>query len=88
MNATTPQPTTRATPFVTRCQDGYDKTNPAVRAEKQYSLWNIFGLLFGYTATPRRIDFVCLRCGAFFEPITDRRVLRKFRYREPRIDER
>src|SRR5262245_2365495 len=32
MNATTPEPTTHATPFVTHCRDGYDKTHPAVRA--------------------------------------------------------
>ena len=78
---------TPATPFVTRCRDGYDKTHPAVRAVNRYSLWGIFGMLFGCTATPRRIDFVCPRCGSVFGSITDRATLRKFRYGEPRIDE-
>ena len=88
MNATTPEPTTPATPFVTRCRDGYDKTHPAVRAVYRYSIWSTFALLMGYTALPRRIDFVCPSCGAVFHSITDRKELAKFRYREPRIDER
>jgi hypothetical protein len=80
--------TTRATPFVTRCRDGYDKVNPAVRAVYHYPWWSVFLLLFGYTALPRRIDIACPVCGAVFNSITDRKELEKFRYREPRPDER
>jgi hypothetical protein len=88
MNTTTPEPTPPATPFVTRCRDGYDKTHPALRAVYHYGWWSSFGMLMGYTALPRRIDIVCPRCGAVFHSITDRKQLAKFRYREPRIDER
>src|SRR5262249_46225096 len=87
MNATTPEPTTQAATFVTRCRDGYDKANPAVRAVYHHGFWSVFGLLIGYTALPRRIDIVCSQCGAVFNSITDRRELAKFRYREPRVDE-
>ena len=88
MNATTPEPTTHATPSVTRCRDGYDKASPAVRAVYRYGWWSVFGLLIGYTALPRRIDIVCPECGVVFNSIHDPRELAKFRYREPRIDER
>ena len=76
------------TPFVTRCRDGLDKASPAVRAVYQYPWWSVFFLLFGYTALPRRIDIVCPTCGAVFNSITDPKELAKFRYREPRPDER
>jgi hypothetical protein len=77
-----------ATTFVRRCQDGYSKTSPAVQAVYRYGLWSVFGLMFGYTALPRRIDVVCPKCGALFESITKRKLLEKFRYREPRVYER
>ena len=80
--------TTSATRFATRCRDGYDKANPAVRAVYHYPWWSVFLLLFGYTALPWRIDIVCPVCGALFSSITDRKELEKFRYREPRVDER
>ncbi|HJZ54383.1 MAG TPA: hypothetical protein VKE74_05470 [Gemmataceae bacterium] len=76
------------THFVTCCRDGYDKTHPAVHAVYRYDMWSTFSLLIGYTALPRRIDIVCTKCGALFNSITDRRALEKFRYREPRSDER
>jgi hypothetical protein len=88
MNATNPEPTTQATPFVTRCPDGYVKTDPAVRAVNRYGWSSGLALLLGYTALPRRIDIVCPICGAVFNSITDRKELEKFRYREPNIDER
>jgi len=86
--ATTPEPTTHAANFVTRCRDGYDKTHPAVRAVYDYGWWSTFAMLMGYTALPRRIDFVSPSCGTVFDSITDRKELAKFRYREPRIDGR
>jgi hypothetical protein len=76
------------TPTVTRCRDGLDKTHPAVRAVYDYGIWSTFSLVFGYTALPRRIDLVCPACGTVFGSITDPKELRKFRYREPRPDER
>ena len=88
MNATTPEPTTHATTFVTRCRDGYDITDPALRAVYYYGWSSTFATLLGYTALPRRIDIVCPECGAVFHSITGRKELEKFRYREPRIDER
>jgi hypothetical protein len=88
MSATTSKPTTDATPFTTRCRDGLDKTHPAVRAVYHYGWWSVFTLLFGYTGLPRRIDFVCPACGAVFGSITDPKELAKFRYRDPRPDER
>jgi hypothetical protein len=65
-----------------------DKTDPAVRAVYDYGWWSTFSLLLGYTALPRRINFVCPTCGAVLGSITDRKELEKFRYREPRPDER
>lgn len=88
MNATNLEPTTQATPFVTRCPDGYVKTDPAVRAVYHYRWTSTFAMLLGYTALPQRIDIVCSQCGAVFNSIADRRELEKFRYREPNIDER
>jgi hypothetical protein len=88
MSATTSGPATNTTPFVTRCRDGYDKAHPAVRAVYQHGWLDTFWLLLGYTALPRRIDIACPRCGAVFNSITDRKELAKFRYREPRPDER
>ena len=76
------------TPFVTRCRDGYDKTYPGLQAVYDYGWWSTFSLLMGYTALPRRIDIVCPTCGALFNSITDPEELAKFRYREPRRDER
>jgi hypothetical protein len=80
MNATTPEPTAHATPFVTRCRDGYDKTHPAVPAVYRYSSWKLFALYMGYTILPWRIDYVCSSCGAVFDSITDRNELEKLRY--------
>ena len=88
MNATTATTATTTTPFVTRCRDGYDKTSPVVQAVYQYGWLGPSLLLLGYTALPRRIDIVCPKCGEMFNSITDRKELAKFRYREPRIDER
>jgi hypothetical protein len=80
--------TATTTPAVTRCPDGLDKTHPAARAVYDYGFWSTFSLLFGYTALPRRIDLVCPVCGSVLGSITDRKELAKFRYREPRPDER
>jgi hypothetical protein len=88
MSATASEPTTSGTTFVTRCRDGYEKTNPVVRAVYHHGWWSTFSMLMGYTALPRRIDIVCPVCGAVFRSITDRTEREKFRYREPRPDER
>jgi hypothetical protein len=79
---------TTTTPSLTRCRDGYDKTNPVVQPVYHYGWWSTFSLLMGYTALPQRIDFVCPRCGTVFGSITDRKALEKFRYRPPHVDER
>jgi hypothetical protein len=88
MSAKASELTTNAMPFVTRCRDGYEKTNPVVRAVYQYGWLGPSLLLMGYTALPRRIDFVCPECGQMFGSITEPKELAKFRYREPRPDER
>jgi hypothetical protein len=59
-----------------------------VQAVYQYSGLGHVWLMFGYTSLPRRIDIVCPVCGAVFNSITDRKELEKFRFREPRPDER
>ena len=68
---------------VTRCRCGHDITHPLVRPVKRYSLWGAMALMMGFTARPIRIDFVCGQCGAEFEPITNRKMLERFRYDEP-----
>jgi hypothetical protein len=80
--------TASATRFVSRCRDGYDKASPAVWAEYHCPWWSVFFLLFGYTALPSRIDIVCPVCGVVFNSITGHPEREKFRYREPRPDER
>jgi hypothetical protein len=82
------EPTMSTTSVVTCCRDGHDKTYPGLQAVYHYGMWSTFSLMFGYTALPRRIDIVCPSCGALFSSITDRKALEKFRYREPRVDER
>jgi len=88
MSTTTLTPPATAMPFVTRCRDGYTKTSPEVQVNYQYSGLGLIWLMFGYTALPRRIDFVCPSCGEVFGSITDRMELEKFRFREPNPDER
>ena len=87
-NATTPEPTTPATPSVTRCRDGCDKNSPAVYPVKRYGLLGAMLLVMGYTARPKRIDILCPSCGTVFDSITDPVELEKFRYGEPQIGER
>ena len=88
MSATTPEPTTNATPFVTRCRDGYDKNHPALRPVKRYGFWGAMAPDDGLHRPAERIDIVCPACGAVFSSITDPAELEKFRYGEPRIGER
>jgi hypothetical protein len=38
----------------------------------------------GYTARPARVEFTCAACGAVFDTITNRAMLERFRYDEPR----
>lgn len=73
---------------VKRCACGFDKTHPRVRPEKEYSFWGqlIFGLM--YTPLPTAIRYRCGICKDVVGEITDVAVLEKFRYREPRPEER
>lgn len=70
------------------CRCGFDKTHPRVRPEKEYSFWGqlIFGLM--YTPLPTAIKYRCGVCKSVVGEITDPALLEKFRYREPRMDER
>jgi hypothetical protein len=45
-------------------------------------------LIMGFTARPRRIDWVCRTCGTVIDSITDRETLERFRYDEPRPDDK
>ena len=80
--------TATPTPTVVRCRHGRDKSDPAVRAEYRYGFIASFALLSGYTALPKRIDFICPDCGTVVGSITDRPTLKKFRFHEPRPHER
>ena len=71
-----------------RCRCGHDKKHPRVRPEKEYSFWGqlIFGLM--YTPLPTAIRYRCGICKGVVGEIKDPAVLEKFRYREPRPEER
>jgi hypothetical protein len=71
-----------------RCRCGHDKKHPFVRPVKVYSALGqiAFGLLF--TPLPKAINLTCGRCGEIVHTITDPEALQRFRYREPRPDER
>jgi hypothetical protein len=71
-------------PVVTRCRCGHEKADPSVLPVRRYSFWGVMCLLMGYTARPVRIDFSCATCGAVFDSITNRTMLERFRYDEPR----
>ena len=73
---------------VERCACGHDKTHPRVRPEKEYSFWGqlAFGLM--YTPVPKAIRFRCGVCKAVVSEIHDPKSMERFRYREPRMDER
>ena len=77
-----------AEPAVPRCRCGHDKRHPMVRPEKVYSEWGQVAFLFLYTPLPKAIKLVCGVCGDVVDTITDRESLQRFRYREPRIEER
>lgn len=70
------------------CRCGYDKRHPRIRPEKHYTFWGqlIFGLV--YTPLPIRIDFRCGVCKQVVGSIDDPATLEKFRFREPRPEER
>lgn len=70
------------------CRCGFDKTHPRVRPEKEYSFWGqlIFGLM--YTPLPTAIRYRCGVCKIVVGEVTDPALLEKFRYREPRPEER
>ena len=72
--------------FVTHCQCGHDKSSPSVKAVRRYSLWGMMGLIMGYTPLPKRIDVICVKCGAVFDSITNKETLERFRYEEPGPD--
>jgi hypothetical protein len=78
--------TTPAEAQVTRCRCGNDKTSPLVYPVKRYGLFGAMALNMGFTALPKRIDWVCSTCGTVIDSITDPETLERFRYSEPRPD--
>lgn len=71
-----------------RCRCGYEKTDPHVRPEKEYTFWGqlAFGLM--YTPVPKVIRYRCGICKGVVGTIDDPELMQRFRYREPRVDER
>jgi len=51
-------------------------TDPAVSAEPRYGFWRSMTLLFGVTAGPKRIDYVCMSCGTVIASSSDAALLR------------
>jgi hypothetical protein len=77
-----PAPTPRT------CACGHDKRHPRVRPVKKYGNWGQLAFMFFFTPKPEAIDFVCGRCGQVVDSMTNPDTLERFRYREPRPDER
>lgn len=70
-------------PFVTRCRCGHERMSPSVQPIRRYGWWGMFCLIMGYTALPRRIDVICVDCGAVFDSISNRAMLERYRFDEP-----
>jgi hypothetical protein len=73
---------------VRRCRCGHDKRHPWVRPEKHYTPWGQLAFSILFTPLPKRIDLRCGICREVVGSITDPEDLQKFRYREPRPEER
>ncbi len=51
------------TPVTASCGCNHTTDSREVVAEPRYGLFGYSALLFGVTARPKRVDFVCTRCG-------------------------
>ena len=71
-----------------RLGGGHDKNNPRVGAVRHYSAWGELAFSFAFTPLPTSIDYVCSVCGEVVGTVTDRETLQRFRYRDPRPDQR
>jgi hypothetical protein len=65
-----------------RCRCGFAKGDFWVRPSKTYGMWGVFGMMFGVSSRPRRVDYKCARCGQTVETVTDPATLERFRYRD------
>jgi hypothetical protein len=71
-----------------RRDGGHDKNNPRVGAVRHYGAWGEIAFSFAFTPLPTSIDYVCSVCGEVVGTVMDRETLQRFRYRDPRPDER
>ncbi|MFO0749839.1 MAG: hypothetical protein U1F43_29840 [Myxococcota bacterium] len=49
----------------------------AITTEPRYGFWRSMTLLFGVTAAPQRIDYVCMACGKTAASTRDVDVIKK-----------
>jgi hypothetical protein len=71
-----------------RLNGGHDRNNPRVGVVRHYSAWGELAFSFLFTPLPTSIDYVCGVCGEVIGTVTDRETLQRFRYRDPRPNER
>jgi len=71
-----------------RCGCGHDRAHPMVRPEKSYSFWGQIAFGLFYTPLPVAIRFRCGKCRAVVGAIDEPELMQKFRYREPKPEER
>ena len=71
-----------------QCRCGYGKNHPWIRPAYHYGVWSQLAFASIFTPLPKRIDLVCPTCGEVVYSITDRKLLQRFRYHEPKPGER
>ena len=60
------------------CRCGHTWDHKSVVPTPRYGFWRSMTLFYGVTARPRRIDYVCVRCGQTVKSTTDPALLRDF----------
>jgi len=77
-----------AHPEPRQCRCGYGKNHPWIRPVYHYGVWSQLAFASIFTPLPKRIDLMCPTCGEIVHSITDRPTLQRFRYHEPKPNER
>ena len=61
------------------CVCGHRRDHPEVRAVPRYGFGAMLVLMAGASATPKRLDYRCTRCGQVFDATTDPRECAHYR---------
>ncbi|MCB1142928.1 MAG: hypothetical protein H7A24_15500 [Leptospiraceae bacterium] len=53
-----------------KCPCGHDRRSPEVQEVPEYSLWSMFLISFGISATPTKVEFECTKCWKKFDSLS------------------